>query len=367
MTKKLPPIGELLPVSPLEQITSSEWRVQCSEVTPSCRCILKIRKDERQEFGEHFNAWVFGIDAPKKTIFFSTSEFGRKPISDRMRPRYLRAIECFLAILRHEPFDTTYFMDAISEVKGMFNRCLKKDQWDWLSVYITLGRPEAAILTKVTSTLTPLRRSVKDEDLMEANANLEKLRELGLEEVLSNALTRIKEATPSLDDSKPLTAKQLPASEDLEKKSEGKILSSFSKHKLSVANTIHNQTLNILAVHLEEHGHVLERNIYIDVFCRLKSGPAIFEVKSINEANELSQVRHAISQLYEYRYRHRIPETSLWLVLSRFPKQEWIVEYLLSDREINVLWTEDGKLAGPSLERLLESGSAARRRSEHHI
>jgi hypothetical protein len=121
--------------------------------------------------------------------------------------------------------------------------------------------------------------------------------------------------------------------------------------------------LAVLAEYLIEHGYRVEVNKHIDAFCRLRRGPAIFDVKSVMSENELSQCRHALSQLYEYRFQHDLKEASLWLVLSREPQTEpWLVKYLREDRDIRVLWTEGERLVGPDLALLTESGSAAMRR-----
>ncbi len=105
-----------------------------------------------------------------------------------------------------------------------------------------------------------------------------------------------------------------------------------------------------------------ESNRLIDLFCHLKTGPAIFEVKSITAANERVQCREALSQLYEYRYLHSVPMASLWVVLSARPQTEWLVDYLQHDRGVGVLWVEDGRIGGSAADLLTESGSAARRR-----
>jgi hypothetical protein len=84
----------------------------------------------------------------------------------------------------------------------------------------------------------------------------------------------------------------------------------------------------------------------------LKTGSAIFEIKSITPDNERSQCRHALSQLYEYRYLHSLPDASLWLVLSRPPQSTWLVDYLMNDRGVEVLWVADERLDGPSIARL---------------
>jgi|688.fasta_scaffold185088_3 hypothetical protein len=67
--------------------------------------------------------------------------FGMAPISANMQARYDDAIQAFLnlidANLKREEID----LDHISQLKGMFNRCVRKDQWDWFSVYTELGNP----------------------------------------------------------------------------------------------------------------------------------------------------------------------------------------------------------------------------------
>ena len=100
---------------------------------------------------------------------------------------------------------------------------------------------------------------------------------------------------------------------------------------------------------LRKRGYVVQQNKLIDTFARIRSGPAIFEVKSINEKNEKSQTRKAHAQVTMYKYEHEgMDEASLWVVFSRQPvKRTWIPEYL-SDQKIKVLWLEDGVLCGPA-------------------
>jgi hypothetical protein len=91
----------------------------------------------------------------------------------------------------------------------------------------------------------------------------------------------------------------------------GSFQRSVNKQKLDWANDEHKRTLGILSKALDNIGCIVEFNLFIDAFTRLKSGPAIFEVKSITEENELGQARAALAQLYEYRYRHNYSGASL--------------------------------------------------------
>ena len=55
-------------------------------------------------------------------------------------------------------------------------------------------------------------------------------------------------------------------------------------------------------------------------------------------------MRHAISQLYEYRFLHSLFDASLWIVFSTKPFSKWYINYLLVDRTINILWIEKALL-----------------------
>jgi hypothetical protein len=75
----------------------------------------------------------------------------------------------------------------------------------------------------------------------------------------------------------------------------------------------------------------------------------IFEMKSSDKSIIVDQVRKAVSQLYEYRYRHRyhsekpIRENAvLVIVLQQSPDEpSWLKEYLLFDRHIAVCWLRE--------------------------
>lgn len=73
----------------------------------------------------------------------------------------------------------------------------------------------------------------------------------------------------------------------------------------------------------------------------------IFEMKSSDESIIVEQVRKAVSQLYEYRYRYynsgQIREnTILVIVLQKSPDgQPWLKDYLLFDRHIAVCWLKE--------------------------
>lgn len=84
-------------------------------------------------------------------------------------------------------------------------------------------------------------------------------------------------------------------------------------------------------------------NIYIDLAGELNGVKILFEMKSCNSNNVISQIRKAVSQVYEYRYRyaHEFPqEYTLLCIVTQERPDDWWLNYLLNDRDINVIWLE---------------------------
>lgn len=109
------------------------------------------------------------------------------------------------------------------------------------------------------------------------------------------------------------------------------------------ANLSHKIILQQLEDYLEAKGADPVENEHIDLYAQIPNdGRFIFEVKSINDRNLLSQTRKGVSQLYEYRYRYKDVigyDVNLCLVYPEEPTSiEWLQEYICSDRNIGIIW-----------------------------
>jgi hypothetical protein len=117
------------------------------------------------------------------------------------------------------------------------------------------------------------------------------------------------------------------------------------------ANLQHRTMVSLVANALEASGSPPLSNIFIDV-ATLQPKKMLFEVKSCRLENMLEQVRRGVSQLYEYRYRQvQINGAKPVLVLENRPAHslEWVIKYLVKDRQIAVCWLEgEENLAAPS-------------------
>ena len=107
------------------------------------------------------------------------------------------------------------------------------------------------------------------------------------------------------------------------------------------ANREHERILNLLAATLRARGYEVFENTFIDLYSDADGTTYIFEIKSNNSRNVLSQIRKAVAQLYEYRYRSDKKGAVLCIVLQEKPPQEWVIDYLLNDRGILLCWLVD--------------------------
>ena len=106
--------------------------------------------------------------------------FGMAPPKQKTQVLRFQACETLLKLLSSRKFSdlTEQELEAISVVKGMFNRTVRKDQWDWFSVLAQLGYPSIRVARVIASELAHLRISIKKGDQYEFEGSRVKLRRL---------------------------------------------------------------------------------------------------------------------------------------------------------------------------------------------
>lgn len=350
-------IGDYVSATLVRRVAGGLWEADSDSVPSGWVIRYRPRHDDSPAAVDEGRFRVYQTAPERAEILLTASDFGFLPISDRMRPRYRNAARAMATWLENglgamaEP--NAEFPVYVSEMKGMLNRCLRKDQWDWFEVWSGLGRPSMSDMRALSAELTSLRSQLDDSAAVDRTSR--RLEGLGMAPRLRRFLSQLEASYAGLAGGREETANSEP--HVTASRGEGRTTTQLiDKSKLEHANREHRRTLTILTEALDEMGYYPEANTFIDLFVRLRSGPAIFEVKSVRQGNELSQVRHAISQLYEYRYRHQYPDATLWLVLSQEPATPWLPAYLVRDRRIELLWIADGKIAGPSREALADGG-----------
>lgn len=121
------------------------------------------------------------------------------------------------------------------------------------------------------------------------------------------------------------------------------------------ADNAHRKLVNLVANRIRNINIIPRYNQLIDLAARVAETDFIFEMKSITDENAKSQVRNGLSQLYEYSYLQNLPNASLVLVVERrMPENtQWMIEYMESNRNIQVIWNGDDNLHGTDRSRQL--------------
>lgn len=123
-----------------------------------------------------------------------------------------------------------------------------------------------------------------------------------------------------------------------------------SSAKHDRANKKHEEIVQKLARVGTDAGMDCRRNEFVDLAAFTENEATLFEVKTNNPDNTVSQVRKAVAQLYEYQYQQQLPDSNLCLVLETKPttKHLWIIDYLTNARGIQVVWEDGSGFSGPS-------------------
>ncbi|MBZ0184029.1 MAG: hypothetical protein K8F60_16345 [Melioribacteraceae bacterium] len=117
---------------------------------------------------------------------------------------------------------------------------------------------------------------------------------------------------------------------------------------LDRAVNAHSRLVNLVAKRIRASNHIPRYNQLIDLATRINNSDYIFEMKSLTPRNARSQVRKGLSQLYEYQYLQNLPNSNLVLVVENPlpPNSIWMIDYLESTRNINLIWDGNGNLYG---------------------
>jgi hypothetical protein len=99
-----------------------------------------------------------------------------------------------LITLAHRPQASAAWevdLSAVSEVKGLFNRVVRRDQWDWFSVARQLGYPSTRISEVISLNLGNFRTALRDGDAKRAAESRSILRRLPVRKCLNVFLRRV--------------------------------------------------------------------------------------------------------------------------------------------------------------------------------
>lgn len=151
-SNKRPQVGRPAKIRVIKQVNPSLAVVYDEETGKmgdlSIKGLLKTTHD-----GLVKNAWLLRVN-PDGSGFYGNSFFGKWDIRPQIQEQYLKAIDALYK--RPDQIEA----DELSILKGMCNRCIKKDQWDWFTTYVFLGYPDREQLKRFVERIIILRQEV---------------------------------------------------------------------------------------------------------------------------------------------------------------------------------------------------------------
>lgn len=110
------------------------------------------------------------------------------PIKPSTQERRNRAAAAVSSLLKSDDRPDLLVADDISEVKGLFTRCFKQDQWDWFTVWTQLGRPGRKCCMSISQTLGHLRQAITEQHVNQMPSIREQLAQAGAIAILHRFL-----------------------------------------------------------------------------------------------------------------------------------------------------------------------------------
>ena len=124
---------------------------------------LLIVKGNLRIKNNQVSVWVKQIDSRKQMYYYVNSYFGKYSITQNISQKYLTAIDKIFT----DPKKLS--SDDISTLKGMCNRCLKHDQWDWYTTWEYLGKPHYSELRLFVKKSILIRDQIRENDFSGIN------------------------------------------------------------------------------------------------------------------------------------------------------------------------------------------------------
>ena len=92
--------------------------------------------------------------------------FGMAPPRPKTQSERNAACERLLQILssKNRPDDDESILYSLSIVKGLFNRIVREDQWDWFTVSGQLGYPSSQVSSIIANGIGLLRTAIKNQN-----------------------------------------------------------------------------------------------------------------------------------------------------------------------------------------------------------
>ncbi|WP_445269817.1 ATP-binding domain-containing protein [Streptomyces sp. DSM 41634] len=350
--ESLPRIGSDVRVEVVGHVSGGRYKVRPLSPVIGRPLVLTVRQGSvPPRRGDKLDCWVFANDTSQTVL--TADQRGRSPVSERMAGRYLAALDV-LGELTGSDGDVPDARSRLSELQGMANRILRRDQADWVDVLHLFGDPDRERLGALRDLAGTTNRAIK-EGTFDAGRLAEGLEASGWAGPLAAARRELQErfgtaTKPNSDGAIPVAPTQPDQKEEVQ-------MTTADTADATPATTTKDGFLRALEAAAgadrtckkhEAVRHALKASLLwadlqpadssvVDVSCVTQHGLFLYEALGAG-CSTYADLRSGATRLLEINHTLPAPADGLYLVLSEPPAEDWSVDTIRDVFRVNVIW-----------------------------
>ncbi|MFD9292150.1 HelD family protein [Streptomyces sp. NPDC060030] len=316
--------------------------------------------------GDELDCWVFANETGLSVL--TADRRGRLPISPKMAQRYTAALDVLDDLVTGDEGTPEDARARLSDLQGMANRILRRDQADWVDVYRVLGSPDRQRLGTLRDLASRTNRALKDGTLDTGRLRPE-LAESGWTPALAQAREALRTRLDANANAEALhdTTEPAPAAlqTDHPEQKETEPVTTVEEAPAVPAVTTKDDFLLALAISAtadrtckkhEAVRHALKSELLwadlqptdsetADVLCAMDDGLFLYEVVGAGRT-AYEDLRAGAARLLEINHTLQKRADRLYLVLCGAPDEEWAADTVREVFGVHVLWRTPGNWGG---------------------
>ncbi|QWQ42995.1 AAA family ATPase [Streptomyces sp. YPW6] len=371
--ESLPRIGSDVRVEVVGHVSGGRYKVRPLSPVIGRPLVLTVRQGSvPPRRGDELDCWVFANDTSQTVL--TADQRGRSPISERMAGRYLAAL-AVLGELTGSDGDIPEARSYLSELQGMANRILRRDQADWVDVLHLFGDPDRERLGVLRDLAATTNRALK-EGTFDAGRLAEELGASGWAGPLAEARRELQErfgteTKPNSDGAVPVAPPQPDQKEEAQ-------MTTADTTAATPAVTTKDGFLRVLEAAAdadrtckkhEAVRHALKSALLwaglqpadssvVDVSCVTQHGLFLYEALGAGRST-YADLRSGATRLLEINHTLPAPADGLYLVLSEPPAEDWSVDTIRDVFRVNVIWRSPTGWGGENADTAFGSSGAS--------
>ncbi|URM91029.1 AAA family ATPase [Streptomyces sp. MRC013] len=367
-TGGLPRVGTDVRVEVVDRAPGGRYKVKPLSPVIDRPLVLTVRHGSvPPRRGERLDCWVF-VNETTQTVL-TADQRGRSPVSERMAGRYLAALDV-LAELTENEGDVPDARSRLSELQGMANRVLRRDQADWVDVLHLLGDPDRERLGALRDLAAATNRALK-EGTFDAGRLAERLVASGWAEPLAEARRGLRKrfgavTEPNSDDVAPTTPTPPDQKEEVRMTTANTTADTTAATPDATTKDSLLRTLEAAAgtdrtcKRHEAVRHALKASLLwadlqptdsaiVDVGCVTQHGLFLYEALGAGRST-YADLRSGATRLLEINHTLPAPADGLYLVLAEPPAENWSADTIRDVFRVNVIWRSPTGWGGENVE-----------------